>query len=70
MTIYQSTTPRDCAHCPAQVVPDGRGGWTHTNRRGYGCRDHTNVLIGTHATPKAPAVHSTRSLTNPERKFT
>lgn len=51
MTVYQSVVPRECAHCPVPVVPDGRGGWVHANGRGYGCRDHTNVLTGKNATP-------------------
>jgi len=70
VTIYQSTIPRDCAHCTAQVVPDGRGSWIHANGRGYGCRDHTNILTGTHATPRTAAVTAVRRFTDSERKFT
>ena len=69
MTIYQSLVPRECAHCPMPVVPDGNGGWVHAHGRGYGCRDHTNVLIGTQATPM-PHVVSGVGFTRSERKFT
>ncbi len=56
MTIYQSTLPRDCAYCAREIVADGHGGWVHVHGRGYGCRDRTNILIGTKATPKPHTV--------------
>lgn len=69
MTIYQSVTPRECAHCPLPVVPDGRGGWMHIDGRGYGCRDHTNILTGTRATP-LPRANPGAGFTDSERNFT
>jgi hypothetical protein len=44
--------PEVCRWCNRPIVQDGRGGWVHTARGSYACRDRFNVLLPTSAAPQ------------------